>query len=475
MDAPTRAPAPAPPFVAGVVVEHVLTQAQACDLDLVLAAVLPPGTVLGSPDRQVPTDGKAARLAVRVPVEAAADALLPGATLLLRDPEHTPVAELRDLTAVTDPTDPTESNVSTDAGRLLNGTVSPGRRRESGALPGLHADLTDPALRGRAVLLLARPPVADDEADLDAWVADAGPRPLLLVPEDGEGEGRLPAGTAWRLARDLAAARGLHDAEVLLAPLHLRASDLDDRLAGLLGERLGAAPLLALTATSPAAGAQVWAGAARVLRRGAAEGSLTGVAPPVEAVLRRWRPRRAERGLVVLMTGLSGSGKSTLARDLSTYLLRRSERDVTLLDGDVVRRLLSAGLGFDRPAREANVRRIGWVAARVAEHGGTAVCSPIAPFAATRQEVRSMVEQVGDLVLVHVSTPLQECERRDLKGLYARARRGEVPEFTGISSPYETPTDAEVTVDTTDLSRPQALETVLAHLRSGGWVTEETA
>ncbi|MGH3386072.1 MAG: adenylyl-sulfate kinase [Nocardioidaceae bacterium] len=192
---------------------------------------------------------------------------------------------------------------------------------------------------------------------------------------------------------------------------------------------------------------------------------------PVAAVVARDRPDRDRRGLVVFFTGLSGSGKSTLARALHDVLLERGDRTVTSLDGDVVRRHLSAGLGFSRADREANIGRIGWVAAEVARHGGVALCSPIAPFDRTRREVRAMVEAAGGgFVLVHVSTPLAECERRDRKGLYASARAGEIPDFTGVSSPYEVPDDAEVTVDTTGRSIASALDDVLETLHEAGWL-----
>ena len=149
---------------------------------------------------------------------------------------------------------------------------------------------------------------------------------------------------------------------------------------------------------------------------------------------------RTRQGLVLFFTGLSGSGKSTLARALVDLLLEQGERTVTSLDGDVVRRNLSAGLTFSKEDRETNIRRIGWVAAEISRHGGVAVVSPIAPFDETRQQVRAMVEDAGGaFFLVHVATPLEECERRDRKGLYAKARAGEIPEFTGISSPYEEP------------------------------------
>jgi sulfate adenylyltransferase len=184
------------------------------------------------------------------------------------------------------------------------------------------------------------------------------------------------------------------------------------------------------------------------------------------------RPGPAEQGLVLFLTGLSGSGKSTLARALHDRILEQGERTVTSLDGDVVRRNLSAGLTFSRQDRETNILRIGWVAAEISRHGGVALCSPIAPFDSTRKQVRAMTADAGGaFVLVHVATPLEECERRDRKGLYAKARRGEIPEFTGISSPYEEPQDATVRVDTTGRSIEDALADVTEVLEAHGWLT----
>jgi sulfate adenylyltransferase len=178
-----------------------------------------------------------------------------------------------------------------------------------------------------------------------------------------------------------------------------------------------------------------------------------------------------KRGLVVFFTGLSGSGKSTIARGVRDALLERGGRTVTFLDGDVVRRMLSKGLTFSREDRDLNIRRIGFVAAEAARHGGLAICAPIAPYAATRAEVRAMVEEVGgDFLLVHVATPLEECERRDRKGLYAKARAGLIPEFTGISDPYEEPEDADLVIDTTALPVESAVATVMNALTSGGWI-----
>ena len=197
--------------------------------------------------------------------------------------------------------------------------------------------------------------------------------------------------------------------------------------------------------------------------------------PTIQAIVDRDLPEPGEQGLVLFFTGLSGSGKSTLARALMDRVLEQGERTVTSLDGDVVRRHLSAGLGFSREDRETNITRIGWVAAEIARHGGVAICSPIAPFASTRATVRDMVEEAGgEFFLVHVATPLEECERRDRKGLYAKARRGEIPDFTGISSPYEEPDDAAVRVDTTGRTIEDALDDVLEALADTGHLSLAT-
>ncbi len=193
--------------------------------------------------------------------------------------------------------------------------------------------------------------------------------------------------------------------------------------------------------------------------------------PAVAAELVRAQPPRAERGLTVMFTGLSGSGKSTVAGLLVCRLLERGDRRVTLLDGDVVRLHLSRGLGFSREDRNTNVARIGFVAAAVTAAGGTAVCAPIAPYDTVRRQVRTMVEDSGGgFVLVHVATPLEICEARDRKGLYAKARAGIIPTFTGVSDPYEEPADAEIVIDTTQTSSQDAVQTILDHLHAHGWL-----
>jgi adenylyl-sulfate kinase len=152
-------------------------------------------------------------------------------------------------------------------------------------------------------------------------------------------------------------------------------------------------------------------------------------------------------GVTVFLTGYSGAGKSTIA-DALIAGLEADGRPVTVLDGDVVRTHLSSELTFSREHRDLNIRRIGWVAGEVVKHGGTVVVAAIAPYEAAREEARALVEKNGRFVLVHLSTPLEVCEQRDVKGLYAKARSGEIREFTGVSDPYEPPARAEVVVDT---------------------------
>jgi sulfate adenylyltransferase len=154
-------------------------------------------------------------------------------------------------------------------------------------------------------------------------------------------------------------------------------------------------------------------------------------------------------------------------------LAERGDRRVSLLDGDLVRQLLSAGLTFSRADRDLNIARIGFVAAEVARHGGVAICAPIAPVAAARARVRDMVSEVGDFLLIYVATPVDVCEARDRKGLYANARAGLISQFTGVSDPYEEPHDADLVIDTSVMTRQQATEAVLGLLTSGGWLAAD--
>jgi sulfate adenylyltransferase len=190
--------------------------------------------------------------------------------------------------------------------------------------------------------------------------------------------------------------------------------------------------------------------------------------PDVAAELDRQAPPPWARGVTVFFTGLSGSGKSTIANALRVRLLEDGRRTVTLLDGDLVRTHLSSELGFSREHRTLNVRRIAFVAAEITRHGGVAICAPIAPYAQLRRDARALVEAAGLFLLVYVATPIEVCEARDPKGLYQRARAGTLPEFTGISDPYDVPDDADVTIDTSRVSVAQAVDLLMAALEARG-------
>ena len=174
--------------------------------------------------------------------------------------------------------------------------------------------------------------------------------------------------------------------------------------------------------------------------------------------------------MTIFFTGLSGSGKSTIANVLMTKFLEVGGRPVTLLDGDLVRKHLSSELGFSKEHRDINIRRIGYVASEITKNGGIAICAPIAPYDATRKHVRQLIELNGGFILVHVATSVEVCEQRDRKGLYAKARAGILKEFTGISDPYEAPTDAEVTINTAELSPEVAAQEIIMHLESEGFI-----
>ena len=188
--------------------------------------------------------------------------------------------------------------------------------------------------------------------------------------------------------------------------------------------------------------------------------------PDVVNILRERHPANAQQGYALFFTGLSGSGKSTLAQAVLARLLETGSRPVTVLDGDEVRRHLSKGLGFSREDRDANITRIGYVASEVVRHGGIAICAPIAPYAGARTEARQLVQSHGRFVEIHVSTPLEVCESRDRKGLYAAARAGKIKGFTGIDDPYETPVSPELRVDTSQVTVAEAAERVFEWLRS---------
>jgi sulfate adenylyltransferase len=410
---------PAPP-------QHAPSPRELDDLELLSHGVLAPLTGFEGPDGLV---------TLHVPQAVAAAAREAGA-LELVDPEGVPLATV-DVASTYDVSE-------TQAG--IAGEVVPIAHNEFGAFRRLH--LSPRQVReqygDRAVTVPVAGPLTTEDLEHVEKVASGAPAVLLALvgagtPEDLSAPGLVRA--------TLAAATHLPDAHVVAVPLASRGdATLDHELGQRVVEAYAPGPVVAVTG----------------------EGELP---DDIAAVVDADRPGPEEQGLVLFFTGLSGSGKSTLARALHDVVLESGERTVTSLDGDVVRRNLSAGLTFSKTDRETNIRRIGWVAAEISRHGGMAICSPIAPFDATRRQVRAMVEEAGGaFVLVHVATPLEECERRDRKGLYAKARRGEIPEFTGISSPYEEPEDAAVRVDTTGRSIDDALDDVLTHLRREGYL-----
>jgi sulfate adenylyltransferase len=197
--------------------------------------------------------------------------------------------------------------------------------------------------------------------------------------------------------------------------------------------------------------------------------------PEVADELRIRHPERSKQGFTVFFSGLSGSGKSTIANALVIKLLGLGPRRVSILDGDIVRKNLSSELGFSKEHRDINIRRIGYVASEITKHGGVAVCAPIAPYASTRQSIRKEIENSGGFVLVYVSTPLEVCEQRDRKGLYAKARAGEIEYFTGISDPYEVPTDADIVLNTVNFTPDQLAQQVILHLEKEGYIGSSEA
>ncbi|WP_018938984.1 MULTISPECIES: bifunctional sulfate adenylyltransferase/adenylylsulfate kinase [unclassified Thioalkalivibrio] len=192
--------------------------------------------------------------------------------------------------------------------------------------------------------------------------------------------------------------------------------------------------------------------------------------PEVVQELRRTFPPRHRQGFTVFFTGLSGSGKSTMANALGVKLMELGGRAVTLLDGDIVRKELSSELGFSKEHRDINVQRIGYVASEITKNGGCAICAPIAPYTDMRRRVRERIEQHGGFLEVHVATPLETCEARDRKGLYAKARAGLIKEFTGIDDPYQEPEHPELRIDTRDTTPDEAAHGILLKLEAMGFI-----
>lgn len=192
--------------------------------------------------------------------------------------------------------------------------------------------------------------------------------------------------------------------------------------------------------------------------------------PEVLDELKKAYPPRDQQGFTVFLTGLSGSGKSTLAKVLVSKFLEIGTRAVTLLDGDLVRRNLSSELNFSKEHREINVRRIGFVASEITKNGGIAICAPIAPYEQSRRHNRDLIGSLGGYIEVHVSTPLEVCEKRDPKGIYAKARAGLIKGFTGIDDPYELPENSELEIDFTEKTPEQGAERIMLYLAQEGYL-----
>ena len=400
--------------------------------------------------------------------------VLVGEEVVLTDPEAVPLAVLR------------VEELSAERGSLVAaGPLTALRRRSHGGFPHLRRGPretgSDPS-RPVLAVVTERPLHTHDVAAVGQLAESLGSQVLILALT---GSGRLRAPDA--VVRALETTRRDLHAALRIVPLP-RHPGLDavaeSRLAVRVAAAYGATDVFLPSAAGPWAGADLGQGLPAQVHLGP-PGPLTheelqhlletgGPLPPhftspaVELELRRACTRPEDRGLVLLFTGLSGSGKSTLARAVANAVDQRTGRPVTLLDGDVVRSMLSSELTFSREHRELNVRRIGFVAAEIARHGGRVVCAPIAPYASSRAEMRRMVEQNGSFVLVHVSTPLEVCEARDRKGLYERARSGSIPAFTGVSDPYEEPTDADLVVDTSTTSLADCTNRVMELLTGRG-------
>jgi len=192
--------------------------------------------------------------------------------------------------------------------------------------------------------------------------------------------------------------------------------------------------------------------------------------PEIVKELKKTYPSKDNQGLTIFFTGLSGSGKSTIANGLLVKLKEHGKRNVTLLDGDIVRTHLSSELGFSKDHRNLNITRIGFVASEITKNGGIAICAPIAPYYESRKQNKDLISEYGNYVEVHVSTPLSTCERRDTKGLYAMARQGKIKGFTGIDDPYEEPKNPSLSIDTTDITEEEAIQKVMLYLEKEGFI-----
>ena len=478
-----------------------LSPRQLCDVELLADGTFAPlAGFLGEDDhRRVVAEMRLADGALwpdptRLEVdEAFARDLADGAHVALRDPEGTMLAVLT-VTSRFVPADVASGTV------CLGGPVEVLQRPNQYDFPHLRrtaAEDRDEAHEGRWARVLGvptwQPLLGGDVGELKRHVNTMGAHVLVLAQVGDTPPGALDRFALTRALLAAAEAVGAPSATVRLVPLAVREDPVRQALLEAMVARAHGAThvwgpadgearealhrhadeldVAIVDRPAPRPGITVTLDDLQA-RLAAGEHVPDGVAPPaVLEELHRALPPRHERGFTVFFTGLSGSGKSTVANVVAARLREDGAREVTLLDGDLVRQHLSSELGFSREHRNVNVLRIGWVASEITHHGGIAVCAPIAPYDDVRRQNRAMVEATGGgFVLVHVATPLEVCEARDRKGLYAKARAGEIAEFTGISDPYEEPGDAEVVLDTTDIEPEEAAEQVLVHLREAGWL-----
>jgi sulfate adenylyltransferase len=502
-----------------------LAKSQLADLELLMSGGLAPLTgfmtaadlAAVEADRTL-ADGKPfpAPVTLELPADAAP---VVGSQLLLNDPEGTPLAVLQitERSEVADPlapkvrlAGPVQAHRRPEHGPFRRLMLSPAAARaELGDGPVLAYVTSGPLhskqigqlkhlasqLRARVLLLPtmagAVQVVGSPQALVRAVLAAAnGMPPGTLVVPIPMAVRRTAVSNASADTRDLALQAVVAAA---YGATHLMADGalVDGQQAGDAGVMLPGAPIPVLPAGDWAYDprAEVWRPIGRI-EAGIEQEDLSAdqlgdlldagsalpawfTPPAVARELRRVRLPRSRRGLVLFLTGLSGSGKSTIARDLNDALSERGDRRVSLLDGDLIRQLLSAGLGYSKTDRDLNIARIGFVAAEVARNGGIAICAPVAPYAEARARVREMVSDVGDFFLIYVATPLEVCEARDRKGLYAKARAGLIGQFTGISDPYEEPADAELVIDTSTVDRQEAVQAIIGLLTAGGWLASE--
>ena len=186
--------------------------------------------------------------------------------------------------------------------------------------------------------------------------------------------------------------------------------------------------------------------------------------------LRKTYPSKLNRGFTIFFTGLSGSGKSTIAKSLYSKLMEIGSRPVTLLDGDIVRTHLSSELGFSKEHRNLNIKRIGFVASEITKNRGAAICAPIAPYEESRNYVKEIIAQYGEYILVHVSTSLEVCEKRDTKGLYKKAKEGLIKGLTGVDDPYEAPKNPDIIIDTDGISVSDAVNNIMDYLNKNNLI-----